>query len=677
MNNLLFFFSGFALTVGGLSFYTGLSSRSDRSYLYFGLLSLFAGLYFVIQVASIQIINERISDFLAITLACGFYGLFLWFIGEYTSYNNNRFKVIISFLILITYGTYFLARSSIMSWVLWENMAHITILCIGIFGIFASISKTNNKHASNKYLLILLLCLLLLTTLVYGTAEAFKISIILEPFRQVSPLDYFPIVFSLLVGLKMNHDIIRSQRLEIQMRIKDREWSNLMEKVHLLIVQLSCDGKIEWTNSFLKKITGYIDKDLIGNNWFDLMIESTQIKEVKDLFSHLIDGNEPDYANYNILTKNRETKNIHWTNLILKDIHDNCTGVLCLGADITQLESAYQEIKFLKDKLEKENLFFKEEFRILNSPNEIIGKSDTLKYALYRVEKVAETDTTVLIEGETGTGKELIARAIHSQSKCSDAPMLKMNCSAIPSDLLESELFGHEKGAFTGADKQRIGRFEAANRGTLFLDEIGELPLELQPKLLRVLEDGEFERLGSNKTIKTDVRILAATNRNLKEEVNNGNFRSDLFYRLNTFQILVPPLRKRKEDIPLLIDYFVAMYNKKFGKSCTKVSKNDLQLLNGYDWPGNIRELRNVLERAMIFNNGEVLRIKKNYLDISTETGNNGFTPLETVEKNYIIKVLKACNWRIEGNTGAAGILGLHPNTLRNRMQKLNIKRPN
>ena len=305
----------------------------------------------------------------------------------------------------------------------------------------------------------------------------------------------------------------------------------------------------------------------------------------------------------------------------------------------------------------------------------IIGQSDGLKYVLYRAEQVAPANTTVLVLGETGTGKELIAAAIHNMSPRKDRLLITVNCAALPANLIESELFGREKGAFTGSDSRQVGRFEVANGSTLCLDEIGELPLEMQAKLLRVIQHGEFERLGSSHTIKVDVRIVATTNRNLEEEVQKGRFRQDLYYRLNVFPITVPPLRQRKEDIPLLTQAFIERCAKKMGKRITSVQKKTMKTLQDYPWPGNIRELESVLERAVILCSGPVLQLADK-LEIASLPVVSTIRTLEAVERNQIRKILLETRWRIEGKDGSAAILGLHPSTLRARMHKLGIFRP-
>jgi len=339
------------------------------------------------------------------------------------------------------------------------------------------------------------------------------------------------------------------------------------------------------------------------------------------------------------------------------------------------LSQALSEIETLKDRIEAENSYLRQEIILKHRFADILGQSDGLKYVLYRAEQVAPLNTTVLILGETGTGKELIAAAIHDLSPRKDRPLITVNCAALPGNLMESELFGREKGAFTGADTRQIGRFEVANGSTLCLDEIGELPLELQAKLLRVIQHNEFERLGSSQTIKVDVRIVATTNRNLEEEVHQGRFRQDLYYRLNVFPITVPPLRQRKDDIPLLVQAFVARYARKVGKQITSIQKETMKALQDYPWPGNIRELESIIERAVILCPGPALQLADK-LEIAFLPFSAGMNTLEEVERNQIVKTLLQTQWRIEGKDGAAAILGLNPSTLRARMHKLGIVRP-
>ncbi len=334
----------------------------------------------------------------------------------------------------------------------------------------------------------------------------------------------------------------------------------------------------------------------------------------------------------------------------------------------------FQQIAELKDKLAKEKLYLEEELRIEHGFEDIIGDSKALKQVLKEVEIVAPTDSTVLIQGETGTGKELIARAVHRLSGRRERTFVKLNCAAIPTGLLESELFGHERGAFTGAIAQKSGRFELADKGTLFLDEVGEIPLELQSKLLRVLQEQEFERLGSTKTLRVDVRLVAATNRDLKSLVEAKQFRSDLYYRLNVFPVTLPSLRERREDIPVLVRYFTQHYAARMKKNIQTVPAETLEVLSRYAWPGNIRELENLVERSVILTQGPDLQVPISELQSATLSADSPAT-LEDAEREQILRVLHETKWVVGGPAGAAARLGVKRTTLQSKMQKLGITR--
>lgn len=343
---------------------------------------------------------------------------------------------------------------------------------------------------------------------------------------------------------------------------------------------------------------------------------------------------------------------------------------------------AFREIESLKNKLAEEKLYLEEEINTAYNFEEVIGSSPVLRRILKQVETVAPTDSTVLIQGETGTGKELIARAIHNLSARRDRTLVKLNCAAIPGGLLESELFGHEKGAFTGAIAQRIGRFELANKGTLFLDEVGEIPLELQPKLLRVLQEQEFERLGNARTQRVDVRLIAATNRDLAQMSAENRYRSDLYYRLNVFPITIPPLRERPEDIPLLVRFFANKFAGRMKKQIETIPKEAISVLQQYHWPGNIRELENMIERAVILTQGAELQIPLPEIKLQPRPTLSASAPaaendgsLEAIERDAILRVLRETNWVVGGPAGAAAKLGMKRTTLQNRMRKLGISK--
>jgi formate hydrogenlyase transcriptional activator len=340
----------------------------------------------------------------------------------------------------------------------------------------------------------------------------------------------------------------------------------------------------------------------------------------------------------------------------------------------TENALAYRELSQIKDKLATEKLYLEDEIRFDQNLGNMIGEGPAFQAVLRAIQVVAPTDATVLIEGETGTGKELVARALHDLSGRSKRSFIKVNCAAIPATLLESELFGHEKGSFTGAFAQKIGRFELAHQGTLFLDEVGEIPLELQSKLLRAIQEQELERLGGNRTIRVDVRFVAATNRDLKQMVDEGKFRSDLYYRLHVFPLTVPPLRERKEDIPLLIRYFTQKHAKRMNRPIESIPSTAIEALTNYEWPGNIRELQNVIERSVILSPGRVLQIAL------PETAKSSFPSLrtprfeESAERERILGALRESDGKVSGPNGAAARLGLRRTTLQSRMKKLHIE---
>ena len=442
---------------------------------------------------------------------------------------------------------------------------------------------------------------------------------------------------------------------------------------------LNPDMTLVWTNDIIKNL--FPDTGLPGKTCFSAVENRTTPCEGCQAVLAFKDGeiHEREFQN---------KQNMRWYKVVslpVKDQEGRVIYVLEASSDITDRKKAekkrnqaLKELEALKKKLEEENIYLKSEVREARLFSDMIGTSNALRYVQTQVAQVASTASTVLIQGETGVGKELVARAIHNDSKSrSDKPFIKVNCAAIPSNLVESELFGHERGAFTDAREHRSGRFELADTGTLFLDEISELSQDTQAKILRVLQEGEFERVGGTQTLKSDIRIIAATNRDLNAEVAAGRFRADLFYRINVYPITVPPLCKRREDIPLLVKHFVSQIGPDMGKKIDKIPKKVMEQLQAYDWPGNIRELRNVVERSLITSPGTTFQLA----DLSVER-HKSFSPpsnqrvsLDEIQQQHIQHVLNETGWKINGAGGAAEILQMKPSTLRNRMKKLGIKR--
>jgi len=480
---------------------------------------------------------------------------------------------------------------------------------------------------------------------------------------------------------KAANDKLRAVNAELEILLKESEerFRDLFEEAPIAYVHASLDSKFIKANRAAMKILGLRPEEvptIYGKTLAPNTAEAQQ--KLAEAFESI--GNVTDTNGIVLELKRKDNgKPIWiqwWSNL---DPGGQFTRIMFI--DITERVLMKKE----QARLQAQNQYLQEEIKLEHNYNEIVSTSHLFRKVLKKVEQVAATDATVLILGESGTGKELLCRAIHNTSKRGNKPLVKINCAALPANLIESELFGHEKGAFTGALTQKIGRFELADGGTLFLDEIGELPLELQPKLLRVLQEGEFERVGSSKTIKVDVRIIAATNRDLQNSVNNKEFRSDLYYRLNVFPILTPPLRDRKEDIPHLVNYFCKKHETRLGKKITSVPKAVLDSLVAYDWPGNVRELENIIERGLIMSKSNELEMGEWLPKLSTKEMAQSSAPsaiispaetsLEEVERQHIMEVLIKSNWKIRGDDGAAKILKLKPTTLEARMKKLGITR--
>ena len=480
--------------------------------------------------------------------------------------------------------------------------------------------------------------------------------------------------------LMVSSDI--TERVATQQALSESEerFRTMADNSPVMIWVSAADSSCTYVNKTWCDFTGRTMQQELGSGWTE-SIHPEDRDRTFEVYANCVAERKPFAVEYRLRRHDGEYRWIYDTGAArfspdgeFLGFTGSCIDVTERKQSVEELQKAHDELSLLKNQLEAENVYLQQELQLDPTFGEIVGQSDAIKYVLFKVTQVAPTDTTVLITGETGTGKELVARAIHGSSARKNRAFIKVNCGALAPSLIESELFGHEKGAFTGAGARKPGRFELANGGTIFLDEIGELPLELQVKLLRVIQEGEFERLGGNKTIKADVRIIAATNRNLKFEVDNGRFREDLWYRLNVYPITVPPLRQRKEDIPLLVEHFVNGYAKKFGKIITSVSPRALQTFQSHSWPGNVRELANAIERAVIHAKGSVLHTIDRFEEIVEEPPFAAKT-LEEVEREYILRTLENTGWRIEGPHGAANILGLNPSTLRTRMIKLGIQR--
>ena len=441
--------------------------------------------------------------------------------------------------------------------------------------------------------------------------------------------------------------------------------------------ELDCRTNEFWATNQARRIFGYAANDTISME----RIEQSIHPEDLDLVQRALAASFNEGAKLDIEYRINADAEVHKWICSRGRPHFHSDGsparMLGVSLDISERKRHEQELDKLKQQLEQENYYLREDLKKVQGFEHIIGKSAPFQSVLNSIKQVAPTSATILLTGETGTGKGVLAHAIYQMSDRKERPFVTVNCAALPPNLIESELFGREKGAFTGAHAKQAGRFEVANQGTLFLDEVGDLPLEMQSKLLRVLQDGEFERLGNPRTLRVDVRIIAATGRDLQEEVRSGRFREDLFYRLNVYPIALPPLRERREDIELLAHYFTERYSRRMGKKIDRIPRRALDDMMRYAWPGNIRELEHLIERSVIGSPGSLLRIndqQKWSLANRSIKGKN--KNLATVERDYILQVLSLTNWKIEGPDGAAEILDIHPSTLRFRLRKLGIRRP-
>jgi len=466
-----------------------------------------------------------------------------------------------------------------------------------------------------------------------------------------------------------------------------------IDNAPLAVVEFNNRFQITYWSNQAEKIFGWNAEEVMGKRIDQLKwVYKDDMHHVAELSAEMLASRRT--SNIHINRNYRKDGSViicEWYNSVLLNSKGKLISIQSMARDVTEqhrleaeLAKAFDEIKRLKDQLEAENIYLRDEIKLKEGFGEIIGASDVIKSTIHKIRQVAPSKTTVLFAGETGTGKGIFARFLHRESDRRDRPFVNVNCASLPANLIESELFGREKGAYTGSTARQIGRFELANNGTIFLDEIGEVPMELQAKLLKVLEEEELERIGSPRPIKIDVRIIAATNRDLQEEIKKGRFRQDLYFRLNIFPINIPPLRDRKGDIPLLVKAFVTKFSKSHNRDIKRIPAKIMESLKNYAWPGNVRELINVMERAVIVSEGSELQLAEKIDAIPLDSsirGDESFSTgsgetLADAQREHILKALQQTGWRIEGPRGAAQILDLQPNTLRARMKKLGIKRP-
>ncbi len=673
--------TGISLTLGVLFIIFGSSQKDDREYLVFGFLCLLLTIFFLAPPTGF-IVQDKAPYSLDIQVKrifiFGYYGLIPLFIVYYTRYVRAWFAYFVIALTSVGYLLMGVTQTDSRT-PFWFGIALLIFFSVLAFGLFAGIWQL--KHGNRKdarYLLsaMSVYAIGLIFTFAHqfvGTYDA----------ASGAPKFFYPfhlhsVLFMGILCLRLVTKAHKRFKSEKVLRSRVVRWDEFLQKAPLIVVELDKQANISHINGYGLNLLGYTsEEELKGKNWFEYFIPEPQQKPYRKVFNDMLTaklGNP--FHRSDVRTRNGEKLVINWIFHLFDHNETEPKSLLCAGRDITEVVKQNEQIKKLQLEVEKENIMVPD----LNDLDrtEFIGKGPETEYLLGKIKLVAGTLVPILILGETGVGKEMIADIIQKNSLRHDKPYIKINCGGLPRELIEDEFFGHEKGAFTSAVQARKGRFELADGGTIFLDEIGELPLELQPKLLRVLQDGQFERIGGQKTIKVDVRILAATNRNLEAEVEEGRFRADLFYRLNVFPITIPPLRNRKDDLKDLINYFITRKSKKHGKQVLHISKADVQRLEEYPWPGNVRELKNILERSVLTSQGQTLKLDESFGGGRTSKTSeiNQVKSLQKLEEEHIRATLEACAWKINGEYGAAEKLEMHPNTLRSRMKKLGISRP-
>lgn len=671
--------AGVSLVSGLISLFIGLNKDGEKADLVFGIMGLCMFVHFLVPPVGfilsdhapypLILVVKRIFNF-------SFVAMFPWFTMYYTNAKQSRIPILISVMVAITFLV--MAVSTPENSRVWPFLMILNLTVNLAYSVHTGKQMyTAGSRQGAKWFLSAIGIYFLLLACTFINQSFHNVFGRMLGTQYFFPMNLMPLAFIAIMSIRLRANTAEKYRLEKLLHRQEIQWNTLMKSMHLLVLELDLEGNIRYINPYGVKKLGYPSAAaLLQKNWFDTCLIPESSNAYKALFREVIDKEQmaPHISNL-VITKEGKKSRVNWTSVFVYDEHAKLKGTMSIGLDLTDQDKAHEEVQFLKMELEKEYLSSLPEHQTEINIPDIIGKSEAIKYAVQKVLQVSPTNAGVLLEGETGVGKELFADLIHRNSFRKALPLIKVNCASLPPELIESELFGHEKGAFTGALQSRKGRFELANAGTIFLDEIGELPLSLQPKLLRVLQNGTFERVGGQQVIKVDVRVIAATNRNLLKEVKAGNFREDLFYRLNVFPVTIPPLRNRKEDIPQLVSFYVNNFSGQHQKKFETISKADMQRLIDYSWPGNIRELINLIERSVISSQGNTLRL--DWQNNSVEAHGDGVqeSSIEAVERAYILKVLHDCNWKINGENGAAERLQLHPNTLRSRLKKLNIKR--
>jgi len=673
--------AGMAVATGLINLFAGLLRTGDKTGLIFGLLALSVFLFLVIPPAGFILSNQPPYPFEIIVKRFFLFAYFFLlprFFEQYSAIRKSILSRTVGLLLGLGYCAMLLTPAANLQPQTWVLITFVPLGLIFYYGMAASLWQIKTKSREDgRWLFAAMIAYGLLFFI--SASNQLADNYLGKAFgtKLFFPFLAQPVIFLAIMGRHLLENIFRKYRLEKILGWSNVRWNSLVQNMQVMLIELDQSGNIMHLNPYAVTTLGLAsEKDWLNKNWFDNFFPMDQVAAEKSMFQETIrKGKIVQYLTSTILSKTGRELYVNWNSIFIYDENKSPKGIMSIGVDITEQENAHKEIQILKNELEKESFHLKGKNLVEDPDQIIIGQSEAILYAIQKAKLVAATNATVMLQGETGVGKELFANMIHRNSSRNKQTFVKVNCAALPSELIESELFGHEKGAFTGAIQARKGKFELADGGTIFLDEIGELPIFLQPKLLRVLQSSEFERIGGQKTIKVDVRIISASNRDLAHDVKEHRFREDLYYRLNVYPITVPPLRKRKEDIPYLVNYLTRKIAEEHNKEIENISRADMSRLEEYPWPGNVRELINVIERSIISSEGKTLKLDWPVGNLQMEQEVS--LSMEEIDKAHIVRVLEGCDWKISGPEGAAEKLGLNPNTLRSRIKKLHITRHN
>ena len=681
ISTLFVFFAGIALSLGIIEIWLSVSKKKFSTNFLFGIFTLAAGCYYLnvgLEIASVEF---------TLLFAVIMFALFPWYYALELNYVKRNFLWLITGLCIVYYGVLLFDLTSY-----YNNLDYLFSYSVYTLTAVYCFAGLANMKYKDSFVFYPFLIVTLYYTVFIMEEMSFNYYGMQLPWRRTinfNYLDLFPMIIILNKFVLILRDQLNKGSLERSLNYYKENLNLILEKADQLVVAVDNEGNILYVNRAFEEMIG--NKQIIAKQSFGQLLDASDI----DIYKNEVLNSNIDKGSFQTRHSSKSgVKTVVWSFIKQGNTAtlESPQNIYLFGSDISKLKRTEQDLREanknlenLKNKLQAENIQLRKETNVEMIEGELIGKSPLFHYVLNRIEDAGPLDIPVLLEGETGVGKELFANALHEKSPRRHKAFIKVNCAAIPGELLESELFGYEKGAFTGADKNKKGVFELADGGTLFLDEIGELPISLQPKLLRAIQDQRIKPLGSEQDREINIRLVAATNRSLLAEVENGNFRSDLYYRLNVFPITVPPLRKRIEDIPLLVEWFVEYFNKKYSKNIGEVSESLMDLLREYPWPGNIRQLRNVVERAVITSSESVLKLaaplpkpspsleENAWMDTNQEHDQRIMT-FEESERKFITQTLERCNWKISGKSSASEALNLPPSTLRSKMKKLGIQ---